>query len=135
MTMSTYKALAESKDRFNCWYSSAGLEAYAHWGRWGTAGNFAKALRSQRKWQWVREQLAAGGGQPIFQSDFDRATGYEDYNRALYYYRRQGGVIGFMSTLDLCWGRQVQELGDFLSNGVQPGGAETPRVIVHRRLW
>jgi len=112
LTGDTHQALSDRSREFSRWFSAAGMEAYARCRMWGTTGSFAEGYLEDQRHEWIQQQLTRKNGQPVYLSDFNRATGYQDYNRALYYYRQQGGMNGFMNTLNLYYKRKHQEFAD-----------------------
>lgn len=134
MTGETMEALRVRNQDFRRWWDVAGMEGYARCGMWLTAGSFAEGYyRNDERDDWARQQLARGDGQPVFLSDFDGATGYEDYNRAVYYYQQEGGFNGFMNTMSLYYGRKHQQFSDFFSDPLPKNYGTCIATIVIRK--
>lgn len=102
-------SILKQDQEFSRWFSAAEMEARARNKQWETAGSFAESYKNWQMHAWMDQQLARPDVKAVHTSDFNRATGYEDYNRALYYYRQQGGMNGLMNTLSLFSRRKYDE--------------------------
>lgn len=131
ITEETFQALSAADRELRQWFTAAFLEAFVRCQDWGAAGSFAVSILDDHRAEWLQQQFASPSGQPIHLSDFNRATGNQDYNRVLYYNRLQGGFRGFMNTLSLYSQRKFQEITDHFSDGVKrPAAGKT--IVIQR---
>lgn len=106
------------------WYDQAGMEFYSRAGQWRMAGRCAESFLGGQKFEWMLNQFQAGRMPGTFYpSDFYRETGFRDYDRALYYYRQQGGVNGFANIVNLYFTRKAEECRDRFSTKQKPIGS------------